>query len=426
MCAETNLPTKIGRFEIEDELGRGGMATVFRANDPHFKRDVAIKVLPAVFTHDPTFRARFEREAQLLAALEYPGIVPVYDYGEENDQPYLVMRYMPGGSLSQRLKDGPLTLIETSRIFTRLGTALDYIHDKGIVHRDMKPANILFDGYGNAYLSDFGIARITQSNIGLTGDGLIGTPAYMSPEQARGDVEIDGRSDIYALGAILFETLTGRQPYEATTPMGVVMKHITDPIPHLIDLNREIPADCQELIDKAMAKDREQRFQTAASMAIAVAVLAGKTRKQPSPPGSERTERVNYAPKPLNPAHVPGQHPVAGQPASFIPPSPPSEMPPSPSLASANGQSPPTPSLSPAAQSPQVGQIRHPPAPLQKSKPALPAWIILGVGLILLVLFCLVIIAIIWLISSGALSALNGNQLNQVSKLTYLLDFLNL
>jgi serine/threonine protein kinase len=267
MCPEKNLPARIGRYEIRDELGRGGMATVFLANDPHFKRDVAIKVLPAAFTHDPTFRARFEREAQIIAALEYPGIVPVYDYGEENGQPYLVMRYMPGGSLSERLKGGPLSLIEASRIFTRLGTALD-----------MKPANILFDGYSNAYLSDFGIARITQANIGLTGDGLIGTPAYMSPEQARGDVDIDGRSDVYALGAILFEMLTGKQPYEATTPMGVAMKHITDPIPRLLSLNTELPPDCQDLIDKAMAKDRDQRFQTAASMAIAIAVLAVKTR----------------------------------------------------------------------------------------------------------------------------------------------------
>ena len=401
------------------------MATVFLANDPHFKRDVAIKVLPAAFTHDPTFRTRFEREAQILAALEYPGIVPVYDYGEENDQPYLVMRYMPGGSLSERLKGGPLSLIETSRIFTRLGTALDYIHDKGIIHRDMKPANILFDGYSNAYLSDFGIARITQANIGLTGDGLIGTPAYMSPEQARGDVDIDGRSDVYALGAILFEMLTGKQPYEATTPMGVAMKHITDPIPRLLSLNTELPPDCQDLIDKAMAKYRDQRFQTAASMAIAIAVLAGKTKKNPIPLGSERTERVSNAPKPPQASFVPTPPSIAGQqiqPAPVAIPKP-SYISSSPPLAS---PPPPIVSSPPGARPSAVAQTDHANAAQPNVKRGLPAWVMLGVGLVLLVLLCLVIIAAVWLINSGVFSAVTTGQLDHLSQLSVLLDFLNM
>jgi len=401
------------------------MATVFLANDPHFKRDVAIKVLPAAFTHDPTFRTRFEREAQILAALEYPGIVPVYDYGEENDQPYLVMRYMPGGSLSERLKGGPLSLIEASRIFTRLGTALDYIHDKGIIHRDMKPANILFDGYSNAYLSDFGIARITQANIGLTGDGLIGTPAYMSPEQARGDVDIDERSDVYALGAILFEMLTGKQPYEATTPMGVAMKHITDPIPRLLSLNTELPPDCQDLIDKAMAKDRDQRFQTAAAMAIAIAVLAGKTKKNPIPLGSERTERVINAPKSPQASFVPTPPSIAGaqiQPAPIATPKP-SYISSSPAPAS------PPPSIvaiPPGAQPPAVAQTDLAKAARPNVKRGLPAWVILGVGLVLLGLLCLVIIGMVWLINSGVFSAITSKQLDHLSQLSVLLDFLNM
>ncbi|RPI28310.1 MAG: serine/threonine protein kinase, partial [Chloroflexota bacterium] len=261
------MPERIGRYEIKSELGRGGMASVYHAHDPRFKRDVAIKVLPPQFMHDPTFRARFEREAQTIASIEHPAIVPVYDFGEENGIPYLVMRYMPGGSLADLLKNGPLSLTETARIIARLAPALDEIHVRGIIHRDLKPANILFDQYGNACLSDFGIARLSEATTTLTGEAIIGTPSYMSPEQARGDRDIDGRSDIYALGAILFEMLTGKQPYEATTPMGIAMKQITEPVPRIREVRADLPPGCEDLITKAMAKNRDERFRTARDLA---------------------------------------------------------------------------------------------------------------------------------------------------------------
>ncbi|MBI5715884.1 MAG: serine/threonine protein kinase, partial [Chloroflexi bacterium] len=153
----------IGRYEVKSELGRGGMATVYHAYDPRFKRDVAIKVLPREFLHDPSFRARFEREAQTIAALEHAAIVPVYDFGEQSGVPYFVMRLMPGGSLADHLKQkGSLTLPEVSRIFNRLAPALDHAHAKGVIHRDLKPGNILFDQNNDSYLSDFGIAKLTQ------------------------------------------------------------------------------------------------------------------------------------------------------------------------------------------------------------------------------------------------------------------------
>src|SRR5512133_2638782 len=246
---------KIGRYEIKSELGRGGMATVYKAYDPLFEREVALKVLPREMLHDPQFRVRFEREAKTIAALEHQAIVPVYDVGEEEGQPFFVMRYMTGGSLSDTIARGPMSLTAAAKLIERLAPALDDAHLKGIVHRDMKPGNILFDRSGEPYISDFGIAKITQSQTAtVTGGAIIGTPAYMSPEQAQGE-KIDGRSDVYALGVILYEMLSGTQPYQATTPMAIVVKQITDPVPHILDANPKLPVAIEAVIEKAMAKN---------------------------------------------------------------------------------------------------------------------------------------------------------------------------
>lgn len=258
---------RIGRYEIRLELGRGGMSTVYHAYDPRFKRDVAIKVLPREFLHDPLFRTRFEREAEIIAALEHPAIVPVYDFGEDDGQLYLVMRYMAGGSLADRLEKGPYQLPEIVMVLSRLAPALDKAHAMGVVHRDLKPGNILFDEDNNAFLTDFGIAKLAETSVGLTGTGsMVGTPAYMSPEQARGDSTTDGRSDIYAVGVILFEMLTGELPFQADTPMGVAVKHITDPVPRILQLNPDLPPRCEAVIMRAMSKDVESRFQTTSDL----------------------------------------------------------------------------------------------------------------------------------------------------------------
>jgi len=262
-------PEKIGRYVIKSELGRGGMATVYRGYDPRFEREVAVKVLPPELLHsDPQFRLRFEREARVIAQLEHPSIVPVYDVGEENDQPYFVMRYMSGGSLSERIKAGLHTIEEAVRILEQLAPGMDEAHAKGIVHRDLKPSNILFDAKGVPYISDFGIAKITEAQAGgaMTGSAIIGTPAYMAPEQATGELSIDGRADIYALGIILFEMLTGKQPYSADTPMGVAVKHITEPVPHILNFNPNLPQWIEMVISTAMAKDKTDRFATAVEM----------------------------------------------------------------------------------------------------------------------------------------------------------------
>jgi len=260
-------PEKIGIYEIKSELGRGGMATVYRGYDLRFEREVAVKVLPRELLHsDPQFRLRFEREAKIVAQLEHSAIVPVYDVGEADGQPYFVMRYMNGGSLSERIKAGISTIEEAARILGAIAPGLDEAHSKGIVHRDIKPSNILFDKRENPYISDFGIAKLTQAQSGnVTGSSIIGTPAYMAPEQAQGD-DVDGRADIYALGIILFEMLTGKQPYEADTPMAVAIKHITDPVPRILNANPKLPEGMDTIIQKAMAKNRNERYSTAIEM----------------------------------------------------------------------------------------------------------------------------------------------------------------
>lgn len=277
-------PEKIGIYEIKSELGRGGMATVYRGYDPRFEREVAVKVLPSELLHaDPQFRLRFEREAKIIAQLEHTAIVPVYDVGEAEGQPYFVMRYMNGGSLSERIKAGGLTIEDAARILGAIAPGLDEAHSKGIVHRDIKPSNILFDSRGNPYISDFGIAKLSQAQAGnVTGSAIIGTPAYMAPEQAQG-IEVDGRADIYALGIILFEMLTGKQPYEADTPMAVAIKHITDPVPHIRQTNPRLPEGMEAIIQKAMAKKREERFSTAVEMTNALLnVTRGQTTQMPT------------------------------------------------------------------------------------------------------------------------------------------------
>ncbi len=274
-------PEKIGRYEIKSELGRGGMATVYKAYDPRFEREVALKVLPREMLHDPQFRVRFEREAKTIAALEHASIVPVYDVGEDDGQPYFVMRYMTGGSLADIIAKGPMSIADAARIIDRLASGLDDAHQKGIIHRDLKPGNILFDRTGEPYISDFGIAKITQSQgTTVTGGAVIGTPAYMSPEQAQGE-QIDGRSDVYALGVILYEMLTGVQPYQADTPMAIVVKHITEPVPHALDANPRLPQEIEPIIEKAMAKSPDERFSTAGELAIALNGIArGESAEQ--------------------------------------------------------------------------------------------------------------------------------------------------
>src|SRR5262245_43275167 len=218
-------PDSVGRYKIKAELGRGGMATVYRAHDPISNREVAVKVLPREMLHNLITRSRFKRELKLIASLEHPAIVPVYDVGEDDSQPFFVMRYMSGGSLTEMIEKDTFSLRDAAVIIERLAAALDHAHSRKIIHRDIKPDNVLFDGSGHPYLSDFGVAKLTESAVSATGEEVIGTPAYISPEQARGE-SVDSRADVYGLGAILYEMFAGERPYNGDTVIGIALQHI--------------------------------------------------------------------------------------------------------------------------------------------------------------------------------------------------------
>lgn len=270
---------KFGRYEIVDNLGSGGMAVVYLARDDAFDRKVAIKVLPTQVSADPENRERFRREARAIALLEHVAVVPVYEFGEEHDQLYLVMRYMAGGSLKEWIAHGPLSPENSAPIIRRVAAALDKAHTLRMIHRDIKPSNILFDLEDNPFVSDFGLAKLMESTTQLTHSGLLMTPAYASPEQCRGDKEIDGRTDIYSLTAMLFNMVTGSPPYSADNAMSLMLKHIADPIPRLVAFSHDLPEGLQQVIDRGMAKDPSARYATAGELAQALDdLIAGLSR----------------------------------------------------------------------------------------------------------------------------------------------------
>lgn len=256
-----NTGETIGPYRMMEQLGQGGMATVYKAYHASLDRYVAIKVLHQAFLEDPNFLARFQREARLVARLEHPNIVPIYDYAEHGGRPYLVMKYIEGDTLKARLHAGPISREDVSFIIQQVGAGLAYAHKQGILHRDIKPSNVILAKDGGVYLADFGLARIAQSGDStLTSDMILGTPQYISPEQALGKSDLDQGTDIYSFGVMVYEMTTGRVPFSADTPFSVIHDHIYSPLPLPTSVNPGLSMDVERVLLKALAKDREDRY----------------------------------------------------------------------------------------------------------------------------------------------------------------------
>lgn len=262
-------PVEIPGYQIVRLLGQGGMAAVYLAIQESLDREVALKILVPGLAADASFCERFLKEGRITAKLQHPNLVTVHDIGHHGDVYYLAAEYIPGGTLRERLASGPIPVADALRIALEVARGLDFAHSKQFVHRDVKPGNILFRADGSAVLADFGIAKALDSKTQSTLVGAaIGTPHYMSPEQARGE-SVDGRSDLYSLGVVLFEMLTGKVPYDATDAFAVALMHVSQPVPHLPQRLSWL----QPLIDGLMAKEREQRFGSGSEFVSAVESL---------------------------------------------------------------------------------------------------------------------------------------------------------
>jgi len=298
------LGHSLGRYTILEQLGQGKMATVYKAHDTRLERDVAVKVLrterfaPADLQR---ILERFEREAKALARLTHPNIVPVIDYGKHDGAPYLVMPFLPGGTLKQRLGQ-PIPWQEALRLLLPVADALAYAHAHNILHRDVKPSNILLTENNQPMLTDFGIAKILDLEDGqtLTATGVgVGTPEYMSPEQGLGK-PVGPQADVYSLGVVLYELLTGRKPYTADTPMAVVLKHLHDPLPRPSQFVKDLPEAVEKILLKALAKDPADRYASMGEFAAAMqrALAASTIPLQPpsvvpSPPSIDDAATID-------------------------------------------------------------------------------------------------------------------------------------
>jgi ABC-type sugar transport system substrate-binding protein len=265
------LGQQVGEFVLEERLGRGGMAMVYRAVQPAMQRQVALKIitLDSGLAHEEEFYRRFAQEAEIIARLEHIHILPIYDYGVSDNMAYIAMRLLRGGTLAERLENGPLPLDQAADICTQVARGLTYAHSQGVIHRDIKPSNVMFDDAGNAYLADFGLAKITEYAEDLTKTGnVVGTPAYVAPEQLRAET-VDHRADIYSLGVVLYHMLAGRAPFEMneTGVLGLIYRQAEIEPPPLRSLNPAVPPAVEMVVMRALRKDPNQRYSSADALA---------------------------------------------------------------------------------------------------------------------------------------------------------------
>ncbi len=326
-------PTWIGyklndRYLIEQELGAGGMSAVYRANDPNLKRIVAIKLIHSHLSNNPDFVRRFETEASAVAQLRHPNIVQVYDFNNDGETYYMVLEFVAGESLQERLKrlnkeKRKMAFGKVIELSAKICDAVEYAHKRGLVHRDIKPANVMLDVHGEPILMDFGIVKILGGTQHTATGAVVGTALYMSPEQIRGE-HADHRADIYSLGVMLYEMVSGKPPYEADSAMTIMMKHLNDPIPDIPSDSDAVPPGIKNIIAKALAKDANERYQSAGQMAADLRALlssaptaqsptatvietptAASTIVEPTPPPAPEATYVEPVSKPVQPAPSP-------------------------------------------------------------------------------------------------------------------------
>jgi serine/threonine protein kinase len=295
----------VGAYRILEQLGQGGMATVFKAYHAALDRYVAIKALHPAFKEDDNFLARFQREARVVAKLDHPNIVPIYDFAEHEGRPYLVMKYIEGETLKARLGRKPLSITEIKGIVDAVGAALTYAHRRGVLHRDVKPSNVLLAKDGQIYLADFGLARIAAAGEStISSDMMLGTPQYISPEQALGKRDLDEGTDIYSFGVLLYELVVGQVPFSADTPYAIIYGHISAPLPLPRTINPKVTEDTERVLLKALAKERPDRYPTVSALVEAFLDAIGGMEGLPPKVKPEET-KINAVPAVVTGIHTP-------------------------------------------------------------------------------------------------------------------------
>jgi serine/threonine protein kinase/uncharacterized RDD family membrane protein YckC len=318
----------VGGYRIDDVAGRGGMGVVYRATQLALDRTVALKLIAPEVAGDEDFRARFKRESRIAASIEHPNVIPVHEAGEVDGQLFIVMRYVDGTDLRELLAlEGPLEPLRAARIVAQVAEALDAAHASGLVHRDIKPGNVLIARRGDAdhvYLTDFGLTKHASGESGLTKTGQwVGTLDYVAPEQIEG-AAVDARTDVYALGAVLYQALTGKVPYERDSEVSKMWAHISDPPPRATEKRPELPRALDAVIGRAMAKKPHERYQSAGKFGEAAVIAATQRTSaatQPHPPAPASGATAPGAPAPAGPPPV--SVPAGPPPAWSAPPSPP-------------------------------------------------------------------------------------------------------
>lgn len=305
----------VNSYEIVSQIGVGGMATVYKAYQSKLDRHVAIKVMHESFAQEPNFMARFQREARIVAKLDHANIVPVYDFDEYNGRPYLVMKYVEGNTLKDLMRQNTPSQSDIIFLMEKIGAALHFAHLEGILHRDIKPSNILIDERGEPYLTDFGLARIAQQGEStLSADAMLGTPHYISPEQAKGEIELDARTDVYSLGVVLYELVTGRVPFIADTSYAIIHDQIYTPPPRPTEIDPNISPEIEAVVLRALAKDPADRYATPTDLVTdfrralsgEASVLDGPQSLPVVEPQEQQSTPAHQIPTPPTPPSPPG------------------------------------------------------------------------------------------------------------------------